>query len=235
MKYLGGDNDMRLPQEDICTSRDETVFDRCSWLYALCRERIFTDHTRSIADRFREVDPTQQRRVLLEVGCGPGFYSLRLAEIFPHFEVIGLDPSARLLEMARKKALKRKLPNCRFLRARAQHLIDFPATVDFILASRLLFILSNKRPAFEAMYQALRPSGFLFIAEPLSPLRTRIPVTAMRLMGPSPRASRSSESEPSCSVLTKSEFASFIHSLPWKRVEHWFDRGYQYALCEKPF
>ncbi len=224
---------MKLPVEDICAGGNETIFDRCSWLYALCRERLFTDHTHFIAERFRQAEPGPGQRVLLEVGCGPGFYSLRLAEMFPHFDVVGIDPSQRLLSMARKKAQDRQLHNCRFVRARAQHLSEFPGTADFVIASRLFLILRNRRAVLEAIHHALRPSGLLFIAEPLSPLRTVVPLAAMRLLDPLARTKRTLEPELACSVLTKGEFAEFIHLLPWKRVEHWSDHSYQYALCEK--
>jgi len=34
---------------DNCAGSPESVFDRCSWFYALCRERLFADHTEDIA------------------------------------------------------------------------------------------------------------------------------------------------------------------------------------------
>lgn len=224
---------MNIPREDICTGSNETIFDRCWWLYALCRERLFADHTRSISELFCRAEPVSHQRVLLEVGCGPGFYSLRFAELFPHFEIVGLDPSPRLLAMARAKAEKLSLRNCRFVRAEAQHLADFPAVADFIIASRLFLILRNRRPVLEAMHSSLRPGGLLFIAEPLSPLRAMVPMTAMRLLRPLTRHLRVPESDASCCVLSKADFTAFVASLPWKRVEHWADGTYQYALCEK--
>ena len=49
------------------------------------------------------------RPVLLEVGCGPGFYSSKLAKRFPQIDVIGLDPSEGLLARAKRKAARNHL------------------------------------------------------------------------------------------------------------------------------
>ena len=122
------------------------------------------------------------RPVLLEVGCGPGFYSSKLAKRFPQIDVMGLDPSEGLLARARRKAARNHLTNCRFVRARAQQLSNFPEAADFIIASRLFLILINRRFALETIYTALKPNGLLFIAEPRSPLRAALPLACMRIL-----------------------------------------------------
>ena len=40
---------MTVPTHDICAGSPESVFERCSWFYALCRDLLFTDHTDEIA------------------------------------------------------------------------------------------------------------------------------------------------------------------------------------------
>jgi arsenite methyltransferase len=224
---------MNLPTENICASTPESIFDRCSWFYALCRERLFADHTQAISKAMLSLLRQEYRPLLLEVGCGPGFYSLRLAKLFPKFDVIGLDPSDQLLAIARRKVEKRGLGNCHFVRARAQQLSDFPSSADFIIASRLFLILSNRRPALEGMYAALRPNGLLFIAEPLSPLRAMLPLAVMRGLQLLTSFQNGGNLFEQCCVLDKTQFATLVASLPWKRVEHWSDQRYQYALCEK--
>ena len=131
--------------DDICAGNPESVFERCSWFYALCRELLFTDHTDEIASTMTPLLKQSCRPVLLEVGCGPGFYSSKLAKRFPQIDVVGLDPSEGLLARARRKAVRNHLTNCRFVRARAQQLSNFPEAADFIIASRLFLILLNRR------------------------------------------------------------------------------------------
>jgi len=224
---------MNVPSTDICAGSPESVFERCSWFYALCRERLFADHTVEIAHAMRPLLTGIRRPLLLEVGCGPGFYSSRLAALFPQFDIVGVDPSDRLLERARHRARRQKLENCRFIRARAQQLADFPAVVDFVIASRLFLILPNRRSALEAIYVSLRPRGLLFIAEPLSPLRAAIPLVMMRAMQAMTGAGRFKGDAATCHVLNRMQFEAFVASQPWRHVRHWSDHRYQYALCEK--
>ncbi len=224
---------MNVPSTDICAGSPESVFERCSWFYALCRERLFADHTIEIANSMRPLLDGVRRPLLLEVGCGPGFYSSRLAALFPQFDVVGVDPSDRLLARARSRARKGRLDNCRFIRARAQQLSDFPAVVDFVIASRLFLILPNRRSALEAIYVSMRPKGLLFIAEPLSPLRAAIPLVMMRAMQAMTGAGSFKEDVASCRVLNRLQFEAFVASQPWRHVRHWSDHRYQYALCEK--
>jgi ubiquinone/menaquinone biosynthesis C-methylase UbiE len=219
---------------DICADSAEGIFGRYSWFYALCREQLFTDHTEEIAHSMVPLLCRKRRPLLLEVGCGPGFYSYRLAKRFPHVDVVGIDPSERLLRRAKHRAQREALENCRFVRARAHQLGDFPEEADFIIASRLFLILSNRRAVLEAIYVALRPSGLLFVAEPLSPLRAALPLTCMRILQALAGARTSPRDFAQCHVLDKPQFADFVASQPWKHVRHWSDRRYQYALCEKP-
>jgi arsenite methyltransferase len=223
---------MIAPSDDIRYRNSESIFESCSWFYALCRERLFTDHTEEIVDLISPLLLHKNRMLLLEVGCGPGFYSLRLATRFPSCEVVGVDPSERLLARAKNNALRHGLENCRFILAEAQQLQDMPEAADFVIASRLFLILENRRSALKAIYTSLRPNGLLFIAEPLSAIRSALPMTIMRTIRAITR--KSMYDDTSSRVLNKEQFREFIASQPWKHVRQWSDDRYQYALCEKP-
>ena len=73
----------------------ESLFERFHWLYAFCREHLFRDDTERIAAAlWAGVAPPAGTR-LLELGCGPGFYSCRLAQHFAHLQVTGIDTTDR--------------------------------------------------------------------------------------------------------------------------------------------
>jgi len=212
----------------------EPLFEQGWWIYALCRERLFTDHTEAIADSFRPLLGDGQQRHLIEVGCGPGFYARRLAGIFPNLRVTGIDISDRLLSLARARAHRAGLLNCTFLRADAKSLEQFPGTVDAVVASRLFLILADREQALNAIFQTLRPGGVCFVAEPTSVIRAALPLWLMRLTMPG-RSSRARKCIPvRCEVLSENSFQSFIDGEPWGKVRMWKDNRYQYALCEKP-
>lgn len=215
----------------------DPVFDRCWWIYSLCRERLFADHTETIAAALQPLLHSQSTIQVLEVGCGPGFYSRRLAARFPLVQALGIDTSERLLSHAREQAHRAKLPNCCFQHGDAQDLHSRLERADVAIASRLFLILSEREAAMRAIHDTLRPGGLFFVAEPTSPLRTALPLWLMRsvdalLQRRSPGGAPG-RCEVRCEVLSRSSFRSMIGGQPWGKVKLWHDKGYQYALCEK--
>ncbi len=216
----------------VAAEREETLFERCWWLYAMCREHLFTDHTQEIATALAPLLQTTGPHHLLEVGCGPGFYSRRLAALFPQLEITGIDLSEPLLRRARSEARRSQLSNCRFLRSDALSLTELPHQVDAIVASRLFLILANRTLALQSMFNALRPGGLCFIAEPQSRLRARVPLHMMKMVAQA--SGPAGLSMPvCCDVLSEDQFESFLGSQPWSRIRMWRNRGYQCAVCEK--
>lgn len=219
---------------EACCRREETLFERCWWLYALCREHLFTDHTDEIATALAPILESSAGNHLLEVGCGPGFYARRLAARFPQTQITGIDLSEPLLSLARKQAQRSHLDNCRFLRADALSLTDFPEQADAAIASRLFLILANRPKVLHAIFQTLRPGGLFFIAEPRSRLRAGLPLRLMRMFDAATGHTPGLTVPLSCDVLMGRQFEELIDSQPWSKVHVWRDRGYQCALCEKP-
>lgn len=215
----------------------ESLYERFHWLYAFCREHLFRDDTGRISAALWPAGVPAEGSSLLELGCGPGFYARRLAEHFQHLHVTGIDRSGRQLRRASALAAARRLDNCRFEEGDALALARPAGSVDTLVSSRLLMVLSEPERAMAEMYRVLRPGGRCFIAEPRSPLRAAVPLRAMQLLdslgtlgGEPTRAYR----EPgSLYVLDACGFETLIHSQPWSRVRLWQDTWYQYAVCEK--
>src|SRR5438128_11974256 len=81
----------------------DSLFECVAWLYAFCRERLFRDDTdRIISALWPKRTPGSGDRVI-ELGCGPGFYSRKLAERYPDIAVTGVDRSERQLCWARQR------------------------------------------------------------------------------------------------------------------------------------
>ena len=216
----------------VASERDQTLFERCWWIYAMCREHLFTDHTQEIAAALAPLFSNSGCRDLLEVGCGPGFYSRRLAARFPRMRIIGVDLSEPLLCHARERARRSRLDNCFFLRADALALGDLPHQVDAVIASRLFLILANRTLALHAIFESLRPGGLCFIAEPESRLRAMLPLRMMQMVAHASGAPHRT-APISCEVLSDGQFASLMRAQPWQSVRIWKHKGYQCAVCEK--
>jgi SAM-dependent methyltransferase len=98
---------------------------------------------------------------LLDVGCGPGRLTRRLAAARPGVEVVGLDPSA---DMLRQAGRQRALANLSFRLGRPA---TFGASDEFDLAVTVLSFHHWEEPAaeLEGIHRALRPGGELWIYE----------------------------------------------------------------------
>ena len=63
---------------------------------------------------------------LLDVGCGPGILTLRLARLFD--EAVGLDPDPEMIAEARRAAVERGIANLLWVQAMAE---DLPAAATY--------------------------------------------------------------------------------------------------------
>ena len=214
-----------LPQE-------ESLFDRCGWLYIFFRERVFRDDTDRIArSLWRSGHPRPGTR-LIELGCGPGFYSCGLAARYPEMSVLGVDCSPRQLEFARRKARQLSLKNCRFASDNVLDLSFADGSFDAVIAARLFTVLPDPERALSEMYRVLQPGGRCLIAEPRYAFWASLPLFAMRLLAR--LTSTNNDREPSrATVLSMPAFRKLFASQPWSSLRTWQDGRYQYALCEK--
>ena len=212
----------------------DSLFEGCSWFYALCREYLFRDHTHDIARALFPADVPAPGTHVLELGCGPGFYACRLSQEFPQIHTTGVDLSQRLIARAKSRAARRNLENCTFAHGDVHALRDPSNSVDAIVVSRLFLVVRNRKAVLTEILRVLKPGGRCFIAEPTSGFRTRIPLTCMWLLSKLTSTPAGKYREPrQAGVMSASDFSALIHSQPWGVVDLQYDRWYQYAVCEK--
>lgn len=227
------------PMGQLAHDDADSLFERFHWLYAFCREHLFRDDTQQIAvGLWPDAAPPPQTR-LLEIGCGPGFYSRQLASRFAQLHVTGVDRALGQLSCARKRATDQKLDNCYFEKADVLSLKWPHAAFHAVVASRLFTILPEREQALAEMHRVLRGGGRCFIAEPRSLLRAAVPLHAMwllaRLIGFCRETPGSYREPRRVAIMSNREFGALIASQPWGSVRHWHDAWYQYAICEKEF
>jgi len=222
------------PSKQKTKEYDDSLFEHAAWVYAFCREHLFRDDTkRMITALWPNGGPAPGTR-LVELGCGPGFYSCELAGRFHDISITGVDRSERQLKRARERARVRRLTNCCFKRVNALRLSDEDTSFHIIIASRLFTILPEPNRAIDEMYRVLKPGGRCFVAEPRYALWASIPLFAMWLLA-GVTHSRNGYREPQhAAVFSTSAFETLFAAQPWKQRTIWTDGRYQYALCEKP-
>jgi SAM-dependent methyltransferase len=96
---------------------------------------------------------------LLDVGCGPGVLTVRLADLFA--EAVGLDPDADMLVEGGRAAEVRGARNIRWVRGLAE---DLPAAAPGpyrLVTFGQSFWWTNGQRVAEAVYDMLEPGGAL--------------------------------------------------------------------------
>ena len=125
------------------------------------RERL----TEALSPYLLKVVAARSGQRVCEIGCGGGLLSISLAEaVAPEGQVVGIDISTRLLELARDRASQAGADNVEFVVMDAQ--TDRFAEEPFDLAVSQLGVMFFDEPtaAFGAIRSALRPGGRLLFA-----------------------------------------------------------------------
>ena len=96
---------------------------------------------------------------LLDVGCGPGLLTVRLAHLFE--QAVGLDPDAAMLAEGRRAAAEKKAMNIRWVLALAE---DLPAVAPGpyqLVTFGQSFHWTDEQPVAETVFDMLEPGGVL--------------------------------------------------------------------------
>lgn len=103
---------------------------------------------------------------VLDVGCGAGQLTLEAAErVGPAGRVVGVDLSAPLLDLARRRASEAAVESVTFLEADAQVHALLPDAFDVVLSRFGVMFFDDPVAAFENLRRATAPAGRLaFVA-----------------------------------------------------------------------
>lgn len=226
--------EIERPEETlVATDSKDSLFERVAWLYVFFREKVFRDDTeRFIRALWPDRRPRPGTRVI-EVGCGPGFYSCAIAERFPALSVVGVDRSAEQLNCARRKARKLAVENCGFKTDNVLELSYADGSFDAVIAARLFTVLPNRDRAIAEMHRVLCAGGRCLIAEPRYAIWASLPLLAMWLIAGVIGMNNGYREPRKATVLSSTAFRALFATQPWKRIDTWQDGRYQYALCEK--
>jgi SAM-dependent methyltransferase len=96
---------------------------------------------------------------LLDVGCGPGILTVRLADLFE--EAVGLDPDPAMLAEARRAAQERGITNTRWVQALAEELPGAAPGPYRVVTFGQSFHWTDEARVAEAVYDMLEPGGAL--------------------------------------------------------------------------
>jgi len=105
----------------------------------------------------------QPGQTALDLGCGPGFWTLPMAEIVgPQGQVIALDVSSEMLEAA---AAENPLPHVRLLHGELPAINLPDAAVDFIWAAFVFHEVEPPAALAAEVHRVLRPGGRIAVLD----------------------------------------------------------------------
>lgn len=117
-------------------------------------------HHRSYDDWFLDRLTPDAEDIVVDLGCGSGEFTARVADLVTGGKVIGIDPAPSMLDVARG----RERPRLEFLNGAAQDLDSLvdQGSVDKVLSRAMLHWISlDEYPrVFEAVFRVLRPGGW---------------------------------------------------------------------------
>jgi ubiquinone/menaquinone biosynthesis C-methylase UbiE len=141
---------------DVCPAS------HAGWLSTPLR-RLITDPSRLLDGLVRPGD------VVADIGCGPGFFTLPLAEAVDDTgAVVAIDVQPEMLDKIRERATRRGLLDRISLhRCSAETLhLDGRGPLDFALAFWMVHEAPDRARLFREVHAALRPGGRFLVAEP---------------------------------------------------------------------
>jgi ubiquinone/menaquinone biosynthesis C-methylase UbiE len=104
---------------------------------------------------------------VLDIGCGPGFFSIDMAEMLgPSGKVIATDLQAGMLDKLRDKIRGTAIEKRIRLHQCGESGINIPETVDFTLAFYMIHEVPDQSRFFSEVRSILNENGSLFVVEP---------------------------------------------------------------------
>lgn len=111
---------------------------------------------------------------ILDVGCGPGWLAILLAQ--KARGVIGCDRSERIIKLAKQNAQTAGVINVTFQTADATALPFVDASFDLVIATTVMYLLIQPEKGFSELVRVTRPGGQIATLDPeisMSPKKMR--------------------------------------------------------------
>ena len=101
--------------------------------------------------------------VVVDFGCGPGYYTIELAKKAKG--VVAVDLSAEMLKKAQNKAEKAGVKNIQFLQSEGTNIQIEDSSIDLVLLVTVYHEVGKSEAVLKEFGRILRPEGKLIIVE----------------------------------------------------------------------
>jgi len=118
----------------------------------------------NLAKIVRQNTPYQiDRPVVVDLGVGPGLLSLEIQRVMPEVSIMGLDPSIKMLKLARKRAFKADFKRFGAILSVAENIPLESDSVDILISRFSLPYWKRPMDGFSEIFRVLKPKGKLIL------------------------------------------------------------------------
>ncbi|UCH20637.1 MAG: class I SAM-dependent methyltransferase [Deltaproteobacteria bacterium] len=104
---------------------------------------------------------------ILDLGTGPGYLPIEIVKRSASLQIVGIDLSRKLIQMARVNALKAGVPNrLKFQVGNAARLSFDDSTFDMAISTGMLHALKDPIRVLREIYRVLKAGGEAWIYDP---------------------------------------------------------------------
>jgi ubiquinone/menaquinone biosynthesis C-methylase UbiE len=101
--------------------------------------------------------------ILLDIGCGIGYFTIPAATILKQGKVIGLDIMSEIIDIAKEKAIN--IPNIEFRKSTEYSFPINNDSIDYVFISNVIHEIGDKFEYFKEIKRVLKTDGFLCIID----------------------------------------------------------------------
>jgi len=100
---------------------------------------------------------------VLEIGCGPGYYLVPLAQRLPKASFHGMDITDAMLASAKGKLNRQALTNCSLAKGNAHYLPFADNVFNFVLMSQVVHYFENLPMVIAEVYRVAKPKARVLV------------------------------------------------------------------------
>ncbi|HET9180590.1 MAG TPA: methyltransferase domain-containing protein [Candidatus Angelobacter sp.] len=119
------------------------------------------DHHSDITDQTIALMDLQPRDRVLDLGCGTGWATRRLAQLVPDGEAVGIDVADEMLHRAQQSSSG--IRNARYVWGSAERIPSVDSSFDKVLSVESFYYYADQGKALDELRRVLAPGGRLFI------------------------------------------------------------------------
>ena len=131
----------------------------------------FAEVNQRFVDRLLELSAIISSPIVraVDLGTGPGDIPIRVAKVRPQWQIIAVDGSAPMLDVARKSTAQAGVTNIEFVLADAKDTRLSPASLDIVFSNSILHHVSDPLAFWREVKRIAKPGALIFVRDLFRP------------------------------------------------------------------